>query len=273
MSFSVLLPSTGYLGWKYLQLSAGSQIERLSADAEVTRDEAHFRKRIGSINSAEELVADRQILKVALGAFGLSEDLPNRYFIKKVLEEGTLSEGALATRLADKTYAALSSEFGFGDYDTPRTKLSDFADRIIEKYRAQRFEEAVGEQNESLRLALNADRELAAIATKSASADTKWYSIIGNSAVRVVFETAFGLPTSFGTIDLDQQLSILKQRSEGLLGSSDPSGFSDEGTRESLIRRFLVLDEIAALRATQAQGGALQMLSQTANFMRDLRTS
>lgn len=270
MSFSALLPTGGFLGWSYLQRTSDAQIARLANSAEVSRDEAHFRENIGSINSAEELVADRQLLKVALGAFGLSDDLPNKYFVQKVLEEGTLSTDALASKLADKTYAALSAEFGFGDYSTPRTKLSDFADRIIEKYRQHSFEEAVGEQDEDLRLSLNADRELAALAEKSSSADTKWYSILGSSALRTVFETAFGLPDSFGSIDLDQQVSVMKTKAESLLGSDDPAALADANTRETLIKRFLVQSEIAAFRSTQSQSGALQMLSQTASFLRDL---
>ncbi|QYZ69954.1 DUF1217 domain-containing protein [Neotabrizicola shimadae] len=271
MSFSALLPSTGYSGWVYLQRTADSQMSRLSADAAFRREEAHFREKIAGIDTAEELVADRQLLKVALGAFGLGADLPNVYFIRKVLEDGTLSVDALSTKLADKTYASLSSEFGFGDFATPRTKLSDFADGLIEKYRARRFEEAVGEQDESLRLALNADRELTALAKKSNSVDSKWYAILGNTALRKVFETAFSLPTSFGSIDLDQQLSVMKQKAEDLLGSEDPASLADESSREALIRRFLVMDETASLRQAQSQSGAVQLLSQTVSFLRDLR--
>lgn len=270
MSFSALLPATGFLGWSYLQRTSQAQIDRLAKSAEVTRDEAHFREKIGSIDTAEELVADRQLLKVALGAFGLSDDLPNKYFVQKVLEEGTLSTDALSTKLADKTYAEMSAAFGFGDYSTPRTKLSDFADGIIQKYRQLSFEEAVGEQDADLRLALNADRALQTLAAKSSSADTKWFSILGNTALRTVFETAFGLPESFGSIDLDQQVSVMKTKAESLLGSDDPAALADDDTRETLVKRFLVQSEIASIRASQTQSGALQMLSQTAGFLRGL---
>lgn len=273
MTFSALLPAGGFLGWTYLQRTSAAQIDRLAKSAEITRNEAHFREKIGSIETAEELVADRQLLKVALGAFGLSDDLPNKYFVQKVLEDGTLSTDALSTKLADKTYAEMSAAFGFGDYATPRTKLSDFADRIIEKYRRQSFEEAVGEQDEGLRLALNADRVLQTLAAKSSSADTKWYSILGNTALRTVFETAFGLPESFGSIDLDQQVSVMKSKAETLLGSEDPAALADDDTRESLIKRFLVQREIASFRSNLTQNGALQMLSQTAGFLRNLHSS
>lgn len=272
MSFVAILPSTGLLGWTYLRRSSEAQIARLAQTAEVQRDEAHFRERIGSIDTAEELVADRQLLKVALGAFGLGDDLNNRYFVQKVLEDGTLSTDALSTKLADKTYADLAGEFGFGDFDVPRTRLSDFADRIIERYRARSFEIAVGEQDDDLRLALNADRELEVLAAKSSSESTKWYSILGNEALRTVFETAFGLPASFGSIDLDQQVSVMKDRADRLFGSSDPAMFSESAAREKLVQRFLVQSEIAAIQSNRLQSGALQMLTQTVDFLRGLRT-
>nr|WP_276946739.1 DUF1217 domain-containing protein [Haematobacter massiliensis] len=65
------------------------------------RDEAYFRDRIGGISSAEELVADRRLLQIALGAFGLGEDIGNKYFIRKVLEDGVSERTALANRLSN----------------------------------------------------------------------------------------------------------------------------------------------------------------------------
>ena len=38
---------------------------------------------------------------MALGAFGLQDDINNRYFIRKILEEGTTNEDALANRFSD----------------------------------------------------------------------------------------------------------------------------------------------------------------------------
>ena len=41
------------------------------------------------MKSAADLVADRRLLKVALGAFGLEGEIDKKAFIRKVLEEGT----------------------------------------------------------------------------------------------------------------------------------------------------------------------------------------
>jgi len=78
MSFGPVIPVGGYAGWRFLQRTVEVQKERFVASAKMQRDEAYFRDRIGGISSAEELVADRRLLQIALGAFGLGEDIGNK---------------------------------------------------------------------------------------------------------------------------------------------------------------------------------------------------
>lgn len=243
MSYAPVVPLGGYAGWGFLTRTREAQKEAFTASATVQREEAYFREKIGGIFTAEELVADRRLLSVALGAFGLEADIDNRYFIRKVLEDGTLGTDALSSKLADKRYAEFSKAFGFGDYAVPRTKLSDFADTILASYEARAFEAAVGAQNDDMRLALNAERELAKIAGRSNSDDAKWYQVMGSAPLREVFQTALGLPSSFAALDLDQQLGTFRDKAERVLGAPEISQFSDPSKVEGLIRVFLVRAE------------------------------
>ncbi|MFN7052674.1 MAG: DUF1217 domain-containing protein, partial [Gemmobacter sp.] len=179
-----------------------------------------------------------------------------------VLEDGTLDNSDLANRLADKSYAALSSGFGFGDYAVPRTQLSDFADKIIAQYRQRSFEVAVGEVNGDYRLALNAERELPALASGSMTEDAKWYTVLGSEPLRRLFETAFGLPASFGAIDIDAQLGIIKERAARYFGDDSLSQFSQPDQQDKLIRQFLLRAELASLSAgtISRAASALQIL-------------
>lgn len=261
MSFTPILPFTGYAGWAFLKRTMPQQQEALQATASVVRDEDYFRAKIGSIKTADDLVSDRRLLTVALGAYGLDADIDNRYFIKKVLEEGTLDAGSLANKLSDKQYRAFSSGFGFGDYSVPRTQLSDFADKTIEAYRTRQFEAAVGEQDDSMRLGLNAERELALLSGKTSSNDTKWYTIMGSEPLRQVFEGALGLPSSFSSLDLDQQLSTFKDKALSAFGSSEVSQFSDPDKLDALIKRFLIRTEaMASFTGTSSGQIALTLL-------------
>ncbi len=240
MSFTPVVPSGGYGGWSFLNRTMAAQKKAFAADQALLRDEAYFRDRIGSVSTAEDLVADRRLLSVALTAFGLEGDINNKAFLKKILTDGTFDPAALGNRLADKRYLEFSRAFGFGDFPIPNTKKSDFPDKILSAFEARKFETAVGAANGDMRLALNARRELAAIATKTLSPDGKWFTALGSPPLRSVLQTAFGLPPSFAGVDIDKQLTILKDRAEKLLGSPDISQFNDPEKAEKLIRLFLV---------------------------------
>jgi hypothetical protein len=265
VTFTPVIPVGGYGGWRFLNRTLAAQQTAYAATATTTHDEAYFREKIASVKSADQLVSDRRLLGVALGAFGLGGDIANRAFVRKVLEDGTIDPAALGNRLADKRYLALSKAFGFGDFATPNTALSDFPDTILTRLRSQGFEAAVGTQNSGMRLALNAQRELPELARKSQSADSAWYGVMGSSALRKVFQKALGLPDSFAAIDLDQQLTVFRDRSSATFGSGEVAQFSDPAKLESLIRLFLIRSDAAAGSvASSGQSAALSLLQSAA---------
>jgi hypothetical protein len=263
MTYSPAIPLGGYAGWAYLKRTMTAQTKAFNSAPDIKSDEEYFRSKIGNVTTAEQLVSDRRLLKVALGAFGLDADIDNKFFIQKVLQDGTLKTGTLANKLADKQYQKMSSAFGFGDYTIPSTKISTFPDKIIDAYRARQFESAIGDQSEDLRLALNVQRELPAIAGKStASENTMWFTILGSAPLRKVFEKALGLPSSIGTLDLDQQLSAFKAKASIQLGSSAVSQFTDPTKVEGLVRRFLVRSEAETYAKSGSGNAALQIMQQ-----------
>lgn len=245
MSFQPVVPFGGSAGWAFLQRTKAAQKEAFDASPVITRETQYFAEKIGGVKTAQDLVADRTLLKVALGAFGLDGDIDNKAFVAKILGEGVLSGDGLANRLTDKRYFAMAKAFGF-DLGTPSTVLSTFPGEITSAYKTRQFETAVGEQDQDMRLAMGLERDLTAIAEKDVSNDAKWFEIMGNPPLRKVFETALNLPASFGAIDLDQQLEVLKDRSTRAFGSSDVARFAETGGQDELIRRFFALSEIAA---------------------------
>jgi hypothetical protein len=258
MSFAPVIPFSGYSGWKFLEKTGAKQQAVFAQSAQMKRDEAYFRDKIGEIKSAEDLVKDRRLLSVALGAFGLEGDLGNKAYIQKVLKEGTLKPEAFASKLANKQYAALSATFGF-DLSVPRNQVSGFADKIIGAWKTRSFEAAVGVQNNDMRLAMNARRELAALAGKTGSADTKWLNVIGNTPLRQVFETAFGLPSSFVALDVDKQVTTLRDKAAKVLGQGEVAQFKDAKQVDRLIRTFLTRSDLANSTAS-AGASALSLL-------------
>jgi hypothetical protein len=246
VSFTPLLPLGGYAGWRFLSATAPDQSARLAETAVQARDMQYFRDTIGSISEPKELVSDYRLLRVALGAYGLQDDLPNKAFIERILSDGTLTDDALPNRLADKRYKAFSEAFGFGTGLPPRTRLPGFADKVLTRFSQQEFERAVGTQDPDMRLALTAQRELPDLAARGLSDTAAWFTVLGNPPLRQVFETAFGLPSSIGQLDLDQQLGEFRAASERVLGHAQIDRFGAPEAVEDLLRNFTIRAQIAA---------------------------
>jgi len=259
MSFSAVVPTGGYAGWTFLKRTQARQEVAFQADPVQKRDEAYFREKIGSVKTAEQLVGDRRLLKVALGAFGLDADINNRAFLRKVLEDGSLSRDALAAKLADKRYLEFSAAFGFGDFAVSRNQIKGFAEKFLPDYRQRQFEVAVGNSSGSMRLALNAEREVKALAAKKTTEDARWYTVMGNTPLRTVFQTAFSLPASFASLDIDRQLGVLKDRAQGIFGDAGVAQFSDPAKLDALLRRYLTQADQGAV-SLRGNPAALQLL-------------
>lgn len=260
MSFQPVLPMEGYVGWRFLQRTLSAQSAAHAGAPAAQRDEAYVREKITGIASAQELVADRRLLRVALTAFGLAEDLPNRAFIEKVLDSSTTGDGSFVDRLTDKRYLELARAFGFGDGPVPRNQAPGFAETLLQKFQGRSFEEAVGTQSESMRMALALERDLANLAAQGSSEATKWYTVLGTPSLRAVFETAYLLPSSFGTLDIDRQVQILRARTERMTGSDTIAQFTDTKQLDALTRRFFLAGQVKQIQTQSGGSAALSLL-------------
>lgn len=245
MSFQPILVGTGLVAWQFLQSTGENQRASFNKSPSLVRDTTYFAEKIPEITSAEELVADRRLLRVALGAFGLQDDIDSRFFIRKLLEEGTTAPDALANKLADERYKALARGFGFDRAEGPRTQETGFAEEIIARFRAQQFEVAVGAQDNALRLALSLQRSLQEVAATDVANDTKWFRVMGNQPLRTVFEAALGLPKAIGQLDIDQQLEIFKEKAAARFGSHEISALAEEETLNRITQTYLLQQQLA----------------------------
>lgn len=113
MTFSPIISGIGLGAFDYLQRTRDQQVERLEASPEVARDLAAFREQIADVKTPDDLLNNRSLLKVALGAFGLEEDLGNIGFLRNILESDLNDERSMVNRLADRRYQEFASAFNF----------------------------------------------------------------------------------------------------------------------------------------------------------------
>ncbi|TCP61196.1 uncharacterized protein DUF1217 [Rhodovulum bhavnagarense] len=261
MSFQPIVPFSGYAGWRFLERTMERQQQTFAQGPGLRAEADHFRGMIGKALDANDLVSDYRLLKVALGAFGLDDQIASKYLIKKVLQQDTADPDALANQLPDKRWLDFANAFSSGGQVSARVRDPRFVEEIVNRFQTRQFERAVGERDDALRLAMNLERELAGIAVGDSSENAKWYTIMGTPAVRAVFDTALGLPDAFATLDLDRQLGVYKTRVAAMFGADSVTQFTDSATREKLIQNFMIRREINDFGIASSGQIALQLLA------------
>lgn len=262
MSFQPTLPMGGLAGWSLLTRTKARQEAAYSATPARKTEIAHFEKRFASISSAKDLVRDRTVLGVVLGAFGLQDDIQNRAFIQRVIETGTEGRSALSNRLADKRYAALASAMAHLAPGGSGVPPPDLSATIVGNHQSRSFEIAVGEQNQTFRLALSAERDLPAVLGSFTSDRARWFGILGNPPLRKVLETALGLPKEFAALPLEQQADRMQAAARQRFGASSVEALADPKTLGRVVQRFLVMSAVQA--GVSAFSPALTLLSAAA---------
>ncbi len=244
MPYQPIIPIDGYGGWLFLQRTLDRQVTTFNEAADFNRDVEYFRENIYNATNVEDLVTDRRLLKVALGAFGLEDEINKQAFVRKILEEGTIDSKSFANRLNNQQYKDLATNFPYGNGGFfPSTPV---VERIIQQYKDRSFEVAVGEVNTDMRLALNFERTIGEVASTEGSEKTLWFKIMGDRPLRAVFETAYNLPTEFSQLDIDQQAEVFATKTRREFGDRSPSVFTDPKNIEKMIRVFTARSQINA---------------------------
>jgi hypothetical protein len=91
-------------------------------------------------------------------------------------------------------------------------------------------------------------------------------TIMGNPPLRKVFEVAFGLPTAFGTLDIDRQLDVLKEKSQNILKSDQVSEILDDESVDKLTETFLLRSQLDTNAGSSSASIALTLLQSAPRF-------
>lgn len=256
MSFTPAIPLGGLAGLRFLERTGESQRAAHAQSPEIQRNIAYFKENIGTVSSAKELVADRRLLTVVMGSYGLGDEVDKRAFIQRILEDGVDTPGTLGSRLNNEAYKSMARDLKL-DTDTPRTGWLTTQDKIVSNYLEQSFEISVGEQSESLRLALDFKRRAGDVSERG------WFAFMGDSPMRSVLETALNLPSDIGSLDIDKQKELFENRALRVFGSKDPEIFQDPAILDKAVSRYLVMDQAlnGSIGANVRGSTALTLLS------------
>lgn len=260
MNFQPVLVGSGLLGWQFLKTTLQRQQQTFNDSAVTQRETKYFSENISTVNTAEELVADRRLLSFTLDAFGLQDDINNKFFITKILKEGTIKQDSLANKLSDERYRSLARAFAFDSALGPRTQRGSFISEIVSQYQRNRFQFLIGKSDEVFRLALNFETGIEEIARSKSSPNSMWFRLMGTPPLRTVLETALALPKGFGQLDIDRQLDIFRDKMDNKFGVREILDLDDNLVKEKIIRSYLLQTEIQNFSSLSTESVALNLL-------------
>ncbi len=244
---------------RYRALSAAFGFGERLADPNDT-DETRVEKLISALETrtqpaadATEFFDDPSFFLAAMNIFDLPQGSEETAYTRRVLSSDPTSATSSYALASDVGYRLLHDSLNFQSETSAHTYPPGFEEAVIESYLQRQFEVAVGNVDNSMRLALGLERSLQEIVDGNSSNNGRWFAVMGALPVRAVFESSFGLPDAFGQLDIDQQLDVFKQRSQSILGTTEVSDFLKADVFDELQRRYLSSQSIA----TGSSGGAI----------------
>lgn len=235
--------------------------QRLIANGAPQADLDYLRANFDLVDENINLVLDPQLQDIVLSAFGLEKDTFSNSFVLNMMISDPSEPNSFVNAFNDDRWVEFVSVFGSVS-NTSNTGTQRFQDDLIERFTQRSFEIGVGQVDEDIRLALNFRNSIDAIATSGTVADSGWFQLMGDQALRAVVDAAFGLPAEFAQIDVDQQATMLESRAQALFGVSDPSAFADSENVDTLLQRFFLRRQADSNSA--ATGSAAITLLQSA---------
>jgi|GEM_PF-949795 len=189
--------------------------------------------------SNQKLVNNGRLMRFALKSFGISTTTIDSSKLAKVLN----NEYNFNVNLeSDKKLREFQKAYSFTISQNSLKNLDDgFGDTIEDAFIEQTFISAVGNSDPDLRLALYFENRIGEVASQDGidNDNLGWLKILGEQPLATAFQRVFSLPSSIGTLDIDQQKEIYSSRAENVLGDSNVSRFSDKQYRDDFISLFL----------------------------------
>jgi hypothetical protein len=166
-----------------------------AASPEVTTATAYYAANIGKVTSIDQFVGNYRLLSYALNAYGLGDQINNTALIKQVLQGGVSNPKALANTLPQ--WKAFATAFNFAADGAASISTASAVSQTESNYIEQTLETNEGQQDVGVQLALYFNR--------TAPNVTSAYGILADKNLLQVFETIYGLPSSFSAENIDVQ--------------------------------------------------------------------
>lgn len=192
------------VGYKLVQSTLDKQIAAFEKTGAAKVEIDYFRKNIGKVESADDLVKDYRLFRFTLSAFGLDSQINSQGLMKKALSENWVDQKSIVNRLADPRFREMAKAIDFFFSKDSKLKLPEFIDQLVDRYVTAEFEKTTENTNPAVRLALYFKRK--------APDATNWFQIMGDKPLYEVVRTALQIQPAGARADLNRYAERLEQR-------------------------------------------------------------
>jgi hypothetical protein len=203
-------------------------LDQVARKPDVKRDTDYYLAHIGDVKTIDQFIGDFRLFSYAMKAYGLSDMVYAKAFMRKVLTEGVSSSSSFANKLVDSRYHEFATAFNFFTLGEDATKGTAAQSATVDKYVRQALEEDAGAQNDGVRLALYFERKAPGI--------TNAYQILADKALVQIVQTTLGISPLTAMADVDKQAGMLNKQ-------IDFSDFQDPRKLKTFLQRFTAMWE------------------------------
>lgn len=216
------------------------------------REISAFRERISSIGSVDELVEDYEVYSFVMKAFDLEDQMFGKAMVKKILKGDIDDKSALVNTLNNGKFKPLYNSLGFTDGGTVNENFSDpdWIESMVDRYTDQRLINSQMNDNEIAGYVLHFQQKVDGV--------KNWYNVLSDPKLQEFFFTAYNIPDSVKSADIDAQARTLEKR-------LDITTLSDPAVQQKLEKRYVALAEAAKASENLSTNPILQLFSNSSS--------
>lgn len=222
------------------------QIEILRSAPEHARAITSFRERIADVQTAEQLVDDRELYVFVMKAFDLEDQIFGKALIQKLLESNVDDRTGLVNRLTDARFREMHDTLGFGEDGIGNTNTLDagWREEMVDRYLEAQFIGDVYDQNSSVGAVLEFRNKVSEIETP--------LDILKDRDTAAFVRRALGLPDVIAQVNIDRQAEMISAR-------LDLETLSDPEVVDKLVRKYVALSNVFDTQQV-TQNAAVQLM-------------
>ena len=180
-----------------------------------------------TLTTPAAMVANPTVVAFVSQAFGVSNLAMQPSVLTNLLTQDPTSSTSVAQQSGNKAYLALAT--ALSTFKPLPSSTPAGISAVIAGYQSNSFQTAVGQDNPALQEAM--------YFSQTAGGATKLSQLMADPALLDVVRVAEGLPTAFGNLSYDQQVSILSSRVD-MKQFATPAGVS------AFVSKYLAMDQL-----------------------------